>query len=447
MTFNTTQRTEFIPRELGERTKPYLPKELYEVPQGPLLSETIYSLHFPPKEPVATVARRPPTNIHLSQARFQDLTTNQDFFKHWETGPQPRYGELPAVAGSLLFPDHTTEMKTTTQAHFTEKSIPKPDMIKNVQSNITIEGNHTMTTTHQSNYEPPSLERQVLPKIHLQEKVATKRPHMETVTRYQRDFPFYRSLPARIHPIYPPSDNLTANNSFSNDFKTVQREAYHGWDASKHHRPALVRLKEELTAMERERGGRFEGDTVTKLSYPPLALHSQPVEPIKRPTTVLKNNKGKFNDATVNKFFFQDWGAQPRIRYGDQYDGLCLRPLARLENETTTQSTFLPKKAERVKNCKPEHDSIELTGEQDFSTVHRETYRPIPLPVCRLQTYLVQGQEKENSAKKNLISSVSRKGCQSTNRCVNSMHHETCCLNHHAAWGCQHYQDKLNSAM
>ncbi|XP_030077583.1 stabilizer of axonemal microtubules 1-like [Microcaecilia unicolor] len=405
MTFNTTQRSEFIPKELGERTKPYVPKEFYEAPQEPLLSETMYSLHFPPKEPVVTTAQRPSSNIHASQAKFEDHTTNKDFFKDWKSRPQPRYGELPLPPGSLLSPDLTTNMKTTTQEHFIKKSIHKPKLIKRIQSNITIEGDHTMTTTHQNTYQPPPFQSQALPKTHLPERVATKRPHMETVTKYQRDFPVYRSLTTRVHPVYPPLDNLAVNSSFSNDFKTVQRETYHGWDVSKHQRPALIRLKEELTAMEREKGETSDGNTVTKLSYPPLTQHRQPMEPIKRPTTVLKSLKAKFNDTTANKFFFQDWGTQPRIRYGDLYDGLCLRPLARLDNETTTQSTFLPKKAERIQNCKPQHDSIELIGDQDFSTVHRETYRPIPLPVCRLQTYLRQ-QQKEKEANKNLISPV-----------------------------------------
>nr|XP_033775274.1 stabilizer of axonemal microtubules 1-like isoform X2 [Geotrypetes seraphini] len=408
MTFDTTQRSEFIPKELGERTKPYMP-ELYKAPEEPLLSETMYSLHFPPKEPVINTVRRPPSNIHGSQAKFQDHTTNKDFFKDWKSGPQPRYGELPAIAGSLLAPDRTTKMKTTTQEHFIQKNIPKPHLIKRIQSNITIEGSHTMTTTHQSAYQPLPLQSQVLPKTHLSERVATKRPHMETVTKYQRDFPVYQSLPTRVRPIYPPLDNLAVNSSFNNDFKTVQRETYHGWDVSKHQRPALIRLKEELTAMERAKEEMFDGNTVTKLSYPLLTQHRQPVEPVKRPETVLKSLKAKFNGTTANKIFFQDWGVQPRIRYGDKYDGLYLRPLARLEDETTTKSTFLPKKAEKVKNCKPQHDFIELIGDQDFATVHRETYRPIPLPVCRLQTYLIQ-QQKEKEAKENLMSPVSLKG-------------------------------------
>lgn len=400
MMFSTTQRAEFVPRELGERTRPYVPKEYYESPQEPLQNKTLYNIHFPPKEPVVTTIRRPPSNLHPSQDRFDDHTTSKDFFKDWKGGRQARYGELPTVAGSILFPGQGREMKTITQEHFVEKSLSKPELVKNVHSNITIEGHHDMKTTNQNTYhllplgKPPGRR----PPQPQPDNATLKRPHVENVTKYQSDFPGYRSLPMRTHPAYPPLDNLAIDQSFSNDYQTVQNETYHGWDTTKYHRPDLIRMTEELTTMNNEKGVKFEGDTVTKLSYPPPPLNKVFLEPIKRPPTTLKTISTRFDDATASKFFFQDWGAQPRIRYGDGQDGISLRPLPKLEQETTTNSTYQPKKGERVRNCKPAHDSIELFGDQDFSTVHRETYRPLPLHVCRLETYLQQQKENLNHA-------------------------------------------------
>ncbi|XP_069470604.1 stabilizer of axonemal microtubules 1-like [Ambystoma mexicanum] len=394
MMFTTTQRAEFVPKELGERTRPYVPKEFYESPQEPLQSQTLYNLHFAPKEPVATTSRRPPSNLHPNQARFEDTTTSKDFYKDWKGGRQARYGELPTMAGSVLFPGQAREMKTITQEHFVEKSLSKPELVKNIQANITIEGDHNMTTTNQSTYYLMPLEKPAGRRQPQAERAAVKRPHVEIVTKYQSDFPEYRSLPARAHPAYPPLDNLAINHSFSNNYQTVQNETYPGWDTTKHHRPDLIRLKEELASMNKEKGGMFEGDTVTKLSYPPPPPNKVLLEPLKRPTTTIKTLNARFEDATASKFFFQNWGAQPRIRHGDCQDGISLRPLPKLENETTTGSTYLPKKGERVRNCKPEHDSIEILGDQDFSTVHRETYRSMPLHVCRMETYLKQ--QKEN---------------------------------------------------
>ncbi|XP_019336219.2 uncharacterized protein LOC106738007 [Alligator mississippiensis] len=245
-------------------------------------------------------------------------------------------------------------------------------------------------TTHGSTYCPVPLERRGARAPTKGAEAAGQPAQVEYMTWYQSDFPARASLPARALLAQPALDNLAINQSLGTSFQTVQRESYRGWDPGRYPRAGLVRLKDELG---RERGGEFSGDTVTKLSYPPLPL-DRPSGTVQRPTTVLKSLAAKFSDSTAHKFFFRDWGAQPRIRHGDPHDGIYIRPLAKFECQTTTHSTYLPKRAEKAKSCKPEQQAMEAQGEQDFSTTHRDSYRLLPLPVCRLQTYLIQQQQK-----------------------------------------------------
>ncbi|XP_019398655.1 PREDICTED: uncharacterized protein LOC109315423 [Crocodylus porosus] len=245
-------------------------------------------------------------------------------------------------------------------------------------------------TTYRSTYCSVPLERREARDPAKGAEAAGQPAQVEYMTWYQSDFPARTSLPARVLPAQPPLDNLAINQSLSTSFQTVQRESYCGWDPGRYPRAGLVRLKDELG---REQGREFSGDTVTKLSYPPLPL-DRPSGIIQRPATTLKSLAAKFSHSTAHKFFFRDWGAQPRIRHGDPHDGIFVRPLAKFECQTTTHSTYLPKRAEKAKSCKPEQQAMETQGDQDFSTTHRDSYRLLPLPVCRLQTYLIQQQQK-----------------------------------------------------
>ncbi|XP_038236645.1 stabilizer of axonemal microtubules 2-like isoform X2 [Dermochelys coriacea] len=393
MAFSTTQRAEFIPWELGQRTKPHV-REAYQCPQEPFQSQSLYRLHFPPRELVVTTLRWPPTHGQPDGSGFPHTTTTKESYKGWRAERPACYGEPPTLAGALLSPDQAAKMESTTQREFTEKRVPKPELLKGLQAQLTIEGDHDMMTTHQSTYQSVPLEKRVAQSSGKGVVPARKRTQVEYMTKYQSDFPARSLLPAQIWPAQPPLDNLAINQGFSTDFQTVQRKSYHGWDTRRYPRASLIKLKEELADLGREWDGKFSGDTVTKLSYPPLSM-DRPLETIQWPSTVLRSRPAKFDDSTAHKFFFRDWGVQPRIRQGDPHDGVYIQPLAKFESQTTTHSTFLPQRAEKVKNCKPEQKPIRTQGKQDFSTIHRESYRPIPLPVCRLQMYLIQQQQQE----------------------------------------------------
>ncbi|KAG8434500.1 hypothetical protein GDO86_012760 [Hymenochirus boettgeri] len=385
----TTQRAEFIPRPLEGRAKPIIPPEgYYQSPEEPLLSKTLYSLHYPPKEAERTMATRPSDNLRpLMPSSINNITTTKADFQTWKPERQPHYGELPDFAGSLLFPGDKNDMKTTTQDHYIEKKITRLELAKAAQCHLAIEGEHHMETTHLSTFQPKPLEKNVASKKPAPEKV-TKPVRMEVMTKYQSDFPQPQCQPEQTRRAIPPSDNLTVNSHYRNHFQTVQRTAFPGWDPLMHPRPEPIHIKEELTAMDRERGGQMEGNTVTKLAFSTPAL--QPREPMRHPHSVLKPLNGKFDGLTHNMAVYKVWRPQHHRRQGDPRDGISLRPLASLDSETTTGTTFVPKKGEMVKTFKPRKDNLELMGDTYFNTVHRDTYRTPQLPQCRMQIYLQQ---------------------------------------------------------
>ncbi|XP_067423076.1 stabilizer of axonemal microtubules 2-like [Emydura macquarii macquarii] len=401
MAFSTTQRAEFMPWELGERTRPQI-REAYQCPQEPFQSQSLYSLHFPAREPIVTTLWQPPRHIQPDGSGFSHTTTSQESYRGWRAERPAGYGELPALAGALLSPDQAAEMETTTQREFTEKRIPKPELVKGLQAQLAMEGDHDMTTTHQTTYQAVPVEKRVAKSRGKGMAPAGKRAPGKYMTKYQSDFPACGLLPARIQPAQPPLDNLAINQGFSIDFQTVQRESYHGWDTCRYPRASPIKLKEELADLGKQRDEKFSGDTVTKLSYPPRPV-DRPPETIQPPRPVPRCRATKFDDATAHKFFFRDWGVRPRLRQGDPRDGVYVRPLAKFESQTTTHSTFLPHRLEKVKHCKPEQKPIRPEGEQDFSTIHRESYRPVPLPVCRLQTYLIQQQQQRRETTNSLV--------------------------------------------
>ncbi|KAM9299391.1 uncharacterized protein PAF06_016454 [Gastrophryne carolinensis] len=391
MHLTTTQRTEFVPRPLEGRPKLFIPPEgYYKSPEEPLQKQTVYGLHYPPKEAERTVPMRPPDNLHPPPpSNTNHITTNKEQYKQWKAERQPHYGELPAVAGALLFPGDVCDMKTTTQEHFVEKRMKRVEPVRVSQDHLTLEGEHHLTTTHQSTFHPLPLEKIKEPKEVLPKQI-TRKPPLEVMTKYQSDFSMCHPLEV-TKPAAPPTDNLSVNPFYSNDFRTVQKMAFPGWDPVLYPRPEQAHLQEELTAMDKERGGQVEGNTVTKLAF--LPPEPQPREPVRPPRSALRPLNGKFDGITHSKSVFKNWGVQPRQRHGDPVDGVSLRPLAKLNTETTTGTTFTPKKAELLKNLKPAKDNLELTGDRYLSTVHKDTYRTPEVPQCQMQIYL----EKQKS--------------------------------------------------
>ncbi|XP_042566793.1 uncharacterized protein si:dkeyp-69c1.9 isoform X6 [Cyprinus carpio] len=65
---------------------------------------------------------------------------------------------------------------------------------------------------------------------------------------YQQDFPAPKKIYIRRNQVVPHPDNLAINTSMRAEYKTVQKEAFPGWDVSVHARPTPARLKRTAVA-------------------------------------------------------------------------------------------------------------------------------------------------------------------------------------------------------
>ncbi|XP_023656193.1 uncharacterized protein [Paramormyrops kingsleyae] len=264
-------------------------------------------------------------------------------------------------------------METTSRREFVQKSGERQEQ-KQMPVSLKLEGERQFVTTHQEEYKPhPHVEAAAARKQRAAPRAEpTQAPiPMEHLTKYRCDFRQRDCKPQRRSPAMQHPDNLGINLALRSDFRTVQMDSYPGWDASEHLRPEPAKLKEELVV---NGDAEFQGDTVTKLDFQRLPLVSARQQPIKTRGSNLDLLQGPFNGQTSNRDFFRDWGVKTRVRHGDLYDTGHAKPVGKFESDTTNLLTFVPKRAEKVTNCK-RPEMVAVQGEQDFSTVHREAYR------------------------------------------------------------------------
>ncbi|XP_048839434.1 uncharacterized protein si:dkeyp-69c1.9 isoform X2 [Brienomyrus brachyistius] len=298
---------------------------------------------------------------------------------HCHTKSFPRIGELSAVVGSLLYPDKREKMQTTSRREFVQKSGERQEQ-KQMPVSLKLEGERQFVTTHQEEYKPyPHVEPAAVRERRAATRAEPVPAPMEHLTKYRCDFRQKDCKPQRRSPAMQHPDNLGINLALRSDFRTVQMDSYPGWDASEHLRPEPAKLKEELVV---NGDAEFQGDTVTKLDFQRLPLITARQQPAKAWGSNLDLLQGPFNGQTSNRDFFKDWGVKTRVRHGDLYDTGHMKPV----------------RAERATICKP-LETAAVQGEQDFSTVHQEAYRPISLPVCRLRRYLQNHPTMENDEK------------------------------------------------
>jgi hypothetical protein len=103
----------------------------------------------------------------------------------------------------------------------------------------------------------------------------------------------------------------------------------------------------------------------------------------------------KFDDRTMSKDFFQNWGTQVRPRYGDFHENRpYVPPQTKFDHDSITKTSFIPKKYVPLKDFKPEPKPVANEGDFDFRTVHMQTYvQPVVKP-CRAQLFLLQRELK-----------------------------------------------------
>ncbi|XP_062342239.1 uncharacterized protein si:dkeyp-69c1.9 [Osmerus eperlanus] len=184
--------------------------------------------------------------------------------------PLPCRGELPALAGLLLYPDTPDKMESMTQQAFRPRPGPRPDKGRALQSNLTLEGDRCFLTTQREAFHPHPLEgapRAVRRRPRGRAETKGKRPgedegkgseeegdergverggvggeREEMLSLYQQDFP-PPSIPLRRRSLsMPPLDNIAINPILRAEFRTVQRDAYPMWSLTGYFKP-IARLR------------------------------------------------------------------------------------------------------------------------------------------------------------------------------------------------------------
>ncbi|KAL4658612.1 hypothetical protein GN956_G2174 [Arapaima gigas] len=271
--------------------------------------------------------------------------------------------------GLLLYPDKSEELETTTKREFVPKTGGRQEQ-HIYQCTLKLEGQRYFTTTHRDEYKPHPLEeappmRRLKPPSR---EAPAKRDPMELLTKYSCDFTLKGHISHRRNLSIPPPDNLAVNQTLRNEFRTVQMDAFPGWDTTKHRRPDPVEVRQELAV--REKDAVFQADTVTKLEFQPQPLEIARQEPFKPRTSTVHLQHEPFIDQTSNKHFLKDCVRRPEC-HGNPYE---------MAYETPQVES----------NYKPQQKTEGAQGDHHFGSIHKRAYQHLNLPVCQLQRYLAQ---------------------------------------------------------
>ncbi|XP_046724654.1 uncharacterized protein si:dkeyp-69c1.9 isoform X2 [Silurus meridionalis] len=163
----------------------------------------------------------------------------------------PQVGELPAVAGLLLYPDKREKMVTTSEIAFGPKPYSKTEPKKIRKCNLILEGDQSYITTNQEAFPPQALHGDPLLMVRKFPARRERTPTARYQTHYQQNFVLPQCIYGRRLQAIPHPDNLAINPALRADFKTVQMETYPGWDICLHSRPLPAHLKEQLSLKQK----------------------------------------------------------------------------------------------------------------------------------------------------------------------------------------------------
>ncbi|XP_067350360.1 uncharacterized protein si:dkeyp-69c1.9 isoform X4 [Channa argus] len=149
-------------------------------------------------------------------------------------------GELPTVAGFLLYPDTPSKMQTTAQEAFCLKPIPQNRGKDHTAHNTQQESHHPSrfpTSSRQTgtgnstsrDKEPEEDEQEGNTNPQQGSTKVTNKDIAQMQSQYQKDYPPPSSIRRRRTPALPQPDNIGINPAFRIKFSTVQREAFCGW--------------------------------------------------------------------------------------------------------------------------------------------------------------------------------------------------------------------------
>lgn len=390
MFFDTNQRSDFRSHGYIERTKPIIPEEMYEPATAKLDGITSYTQDFIPKQ-LQTEYRRmePRPNYVPSNAKFENRTTNKEHFKKWVPTKQVPFGEMPTFTGSILYPEMKEKMpETVTQNSFKGEYVKRPDAIRLAEANIKMEGDMFMTTTNNDTFTRHEGDNRVKITTHSPTlKVGKNLGKFENQTQSRRDFPQYRD-PERAIPAEPAPCTIDLKFDNKRSLTTEQKDIFKGHDVLVN--PMVKPIRTDNAEYEPPTV-KFETETSNKRDYVPKEMPKMAMRPAQPEGQIQRRGDFKFDDRTMSKDFFQNWGPQVRPRYGDFHENRpYIPPQTKFDHDSITKTSFIPKKYVPIKDFKPEPKPVGSEGEIDFRTVHRQTYvQPVVKP-CRAQLFLLQ---------------------------------------------------------
>ncbi|XP_002740383.1 uncharacterized protein LOC100368996, partial [Saccoglossus kowalevskii] len=402
MDFTTSNRTDYIPRSMSGRGILIKQENGYEPSVMPFDPSTVYKETYPGHMSFPEVKyTRPQTQSRRqTSAKFDPRTAHKEHYKAWVPQPPITFGELPTFTGSILYPGAKLgELRSVTQKDYPGYKGEKREPIIQIDGNIKIEGSFDHATTHNNTYKDMGPGHKAEKIKHIEQmKQPDRRDKLDAITKYMRDFPGYKSQPLPPRAAVPAPATISLSMDTKTDFSTEQRHEFQGIDTRKH--PRVESMKKEVDTYEPPTV-KFETMTSNKVDYKPIDVSANYHPPKMNPEHTATREQGKFDGRTMNMKHFQDWGVQPRIRYGDFNEAnIYIPPKGEMRKTTTTKETFTPKKGEAVKSFKPEDKAIARDGKQDFTTVHNETYKSLKLPMCPSQTFLLQQEIRRRREEK-----------------------------------------------
>jgi len=403
MFLTTNQKDDFKNLGYVERVMPIKQVEQYEASAEPLDGKTFYSQEFTPKQlnPEPMVRQKARRDImNRDSATFDDTTTNKQHFKRWVPQPSLTFGELPSFTGSILFPQKENLPLSTMRNSFMGKWQDPVGLIKTAEPNIKMEGNHSFDTTNNTTYQTISGDHRVKKILQKELTPLNKRGQFQGKTQTMSDFPGYSKgqprPPKAIEPA-PVTIDLKFNNKQS--FLTENRTIFRGHNVVDNPAPESCKVKIDDYSLP---AVKFETETCQKRDFKPIDINAADYSKARIPQPSMGIPvDAKFDGKTMNNEFFQDWGIQPRIRYGDFHENRpYIPPRDPFNGQSVTQSSFEAKKAEPVKFYKPEQRPVSKTGEVNFQSVYQTEFQKKEKRMCRAKIFLIQQELRRRKREK-----------------------------------------------
>ncbi|XP_072049895.1 uncharacterized protein [Amphiura filiformis] len=403
MDLMTTQRADFTQRGEGQRAGLLKRPENYETSDAPVENKTSYNQSFQGQASFPAIKMTRPGTQHktrLVNAKFDSRTTNKESFRDWIPEPAIGFKDLPSFAGSILYPGKTLcELQSTTQVDFPGAVAPRPEQSKMAPGNITIEGSQDHSTTSKLAYVDMGTGHKATNMKRLPQMNTNRHAKFESQTQTMKDYSrVARSQPSPRKPAQPHPETIRLSFDSRLDFTTEQRSEYEGHDTNVHKRADLA--KKTQGNIDRP-NVKFHTNTTNKDTYRPLDVRegyipkSKAIERARRIPT-----SAKFDDQTMNKRYFKNWGAKPRVRYTNIRESMrYIPPREPMETETSTTSVYrTPIYIQQLDTFKPVEQPMDHAGKQDFRTVHKETYQGSRPKPCKATLFLLQQEMKKRRA-------------------------------------------------